>query len=86
MPPNVKKKALEVGPNMVAACVAHRRRREVAFGTDSAVEARENAREFALMTQSGYAPRYDSRRNGLGRCAQPARREIGTLAPARPPT
>jgi imidazolonepropionase-like amidohydrolase len=58
MPANVKKKALEVGPNMIAAA---RRAREggvkVAFGTDSAVSPHgENAREFALMIQAGFTP------------------------------
>jgi imidazolonepropionase-like amidohydrolase len=58
MPPNVKKKAAEVGPNMIAAL---RRAREggvkVAFGTDSGVSPHgENAREFALMIQAGFTP------------------------------
>lgn len=58
MPPAVKKKASEVGPNMIAAL---RRAREggvkVAFGTDSGVSRHgDNAREFALMTQAGFTP------------------------------
>lgn len=58
MPANVKKKALEVGPNMIAAL---RRAREggvkVAFGTDSGVSVHgQNAREFALMIQAGFTP------------------------------
>jgi imidazolonepropionase-like amidohydrolase len=58
MPANVKKKALEVGPNMIAAA---RRAREAgvkfAFGTDSAVSPHgQNAREFALMIQAGFTP------------------------------
>jgi imidazolonepropionase-like amidohydrolase len=58
MPANVKKKALEVGPNLIAAA---RRAREggvkVAFGTDSGVSPHgQNAREFALMIQAGFTP------------------------------
>lgn len=58
MPANVKKKALEVGPNMIAAARrAHEAGVKVAFGTDSAVSPHgQNAREFALMAQAGFTP------------------------------
>jgi imidazolonepropionase-like amidohydrolase len=54
----VRRKALQVGPNMVAAA---RRAREAgikfAFGTDSAVSHHgENAREFALLIKAGFTP------------------------------
>ena len=58
MPANVKKKALEVGPNMIAAARrAHEAGVKFAFGTDSAASPHgENAREFALMNQAGFTP------------------------------
>jgi imidazolonepropionase-like amidohydrolase len=54
----VRRKALQVGPNMVAAA---RRAREAgvkfAFGTDSAVSRHgENAKEFALLIKAGFTP------------------------------
>jgi imidazolonepropionase-like amidohydrolase len=58
MPANVKKKALEVGPNMVAAARrAHEAGVKFAFGSDTAVSPHgENAREFALMIEAGFTP------------------------------
>lgn len=86
MPPNVKKKALEVGPNMVAAL---RRAREggvkVAFGTDSGVSAHgQNALEFALMIQSGYSP-LDAIRSATvwGAAHNKIADQVGTLTPGK---
>jgi len=86
MPPNVKKKALEVGSNMVAAL---RRAREggvkVAFGTDSGVSAHgQNALEFALMTQSGYSP-LDAIRSATvwGAAHNKIADQVGTLTPGK---
>ena len=83
MPANVKKKALEVGPNMIAAA---RRAREggvkVAFGTDSAVSPHgQNAREFALMAQAGFTP-LDAIRSATiwGAAHNRISDEVGTLA------
>ena len=83
MPANVKKKALEVGPNMVAAA---RRAREggvrVAFGTDSGVsEHGQNAREFALMIKAGFTP-LDAIRAATvwGAAHNRISDEVGTLA------
>ncbi len=83
MPANVKKKALEVGPNMIAAA---RRAREggvrVAFGTDSGVSAHgQNAREFALMIQAGFTPLDAIRAATVGGAAHNRiSDEVGTLA------
>jgi imidazolonepropionase-like amidohydrolase len=83
MPPNVKKKALEVGPNMIAAL---RRAREggvkIAFGTDSGVSRHgDNAREFALMTQSGWSPLDTIRAATVwGAAHNRLSNEIGTLS------
>lgn len=83
MPANVKKKALEVGPNMIAAL---RRAREggvkIAFGTDSGVSKHgDNAREFALMTQAGFSP-LDAIRAATvwGAAHNRITDEVGTLA------
>lgn len=58
MPPNVKEKARQVGPLMVAA--ANRARQagvKFAFGTDSGVSRHgDNANEFALMVKAGFSP------------------------------
>ncbi|WP_161816238.1 metal-dependent hydrolase family protein [Steroidobacter agaridevorans] len=86
MPPNVKKKALEVGPNMISAL---RRAREagvkVAFGTDSGVsEHGINAREFALMVQAGYSP-LDAIRSATiwGAAHNRMSEQIGAIAPGK---
>lgn len=86
MPPNVKKKALEVGPNMVAAL---RRAREagvkVAFGTDSGVSPHgQNAREFALMIQAGFSP-LDAIRSATvwGAAHNRLSDQIGALTPGK---
>jgi len=86
MPPNVKKKALEVGPNMIDAL---RRAREggvkVAFGTDSGVSRHgDNAREFALMTQAGFTP-LDAIRSATvwGAAHNKLADQIGSLQPGK---
>jgi imidazolonepropionase-like amidohydrolase len=84
MPQNVKKKALEVGPNMISAL---RRAREagvkVAFGTDSGVsEHGVNAQEFSLMVQAGFSP-LDAIRSATvwGAAHNRLSDEIGGIAP-----
>jgi imidazolonepropionase-like amidohydrolase len=86
MPANVKKKALEVGPNMIAAL---RRAREggvkVAFGTDSGVSPHgQNAREFALMIEAGFTP-LDAIRAATvwGAAHNRLSDQIGTLLPGK---
>ena len=86
MPENVKVKARQVGPNMVAAL---RRAREggvkVAFGTDSAVSPHgQNAREFSLMLQSGYSP-LDAIRSATvwGAAHNRLSDQVGSLAPGK---
>jgi imidazolonepropionase-like amidohydrolase len=84
MPPNVKKKALEVGPNMIAAARrAHEAGVKFAFGTDSAASPHgENAREFALMIQAGFTP-LDAIRAATvwGAAHNRIADEVGSLAP-----
>lgn len=86
MPPNVKKKALEVGPNMVAALSRAREGGvKVAFGTDSGVSAHgQNALEFALMIQSGYSP-LDAIRSATvwGAAHNKIADQVGTLTPGK---
>jgi len=55
MPPAIRNKALEVGPNILGTLArAHKAGIRIAFGTDTAVSPHgENAREFALMTKAG---------------------------------
>jgi imidazolonepropionase-like amidohydrolase len=58
MTPNVKAKALQVGPNMIdMARRAHAAGVKMAFGTDSGVSVHGvNAREFALLAKAGFTP------------------------------
>lgn len=58
MPPAVKAKALQVGPNMLAmARRAHEAGVKIAFGTDSGVSHHGlNAREFSLLVKAGLTP------------------------------
>jgi imidazolonepropionase-like amidohydrolase len=58
MPPAVKAKALQVGPNMIAmARRAHEGGVKIAFGTDSGVSHHGiNAREFSLLVKAGLSP------------------------------
>ncbi len=86
MPENVRKKAAEVGPNMISMA---RRAREggvkVAFGTDSGVSVHgENAREFGLMISAGFSP-LDAIRSATvwGAAHNRLADEIGTLAPGK---
>lgn len=55
MPPAIREKALEVGPQIVGTLErAHKAGIRIAFGTDTAVSPHgENAREFALMVKAG---------------------------------
>jgi imidazolonepropionase-like amidohydrolase len=84
LPANVRRKALEVAPHMIAAV---RRAREagvnVAFGTDSGVSPHgENAREFPLMIQAGFTP-LDAIRSATvwGAAHNRLQDEIGALLP-----
>ena len=56
--PVTAKKALEVGPKMIAATRrAHAQGVKIAFGTDASVSPHgENAREFALLVEAGLTP------------------------------
>jgi imidazolonepropionase-like amidohydrolase len=58
MTPNVKAKALQVGPNMIGMLHrAHAAGVKIAFGTDTGVSHHgDNAREFALMVEAGLTP------------------------------
>ncbi len=58
LPPPSRKKALEVGPQMIAMLrMAHDGGVNVAFGTDSGVSSHgDNAREFGLMIEAGFTP------------------------------
>lgn len=58
MPDAVRKKALEVGPQILQTLSrAHEAGIRIAFGTDSGVSPHgQNAREFSLMTEAGLSP------------------------------
>jgi len=86
MPENVRKKAREVGPKMIAAARrAHEGGVKFAFGTDSGVSNHgDNAREFALMIQSGFTPLDAIRAATVGGAAHNRlSEEIGSLAPGK---
>ena len=59
-PPQVARKALEVGPKILAtAGKAYKAGVKIAFGTDAGVYPHgENAQEFVYMTQAGIPPMY----------------------------
>lgn len=82
----VRKKALEVGPKMVAAAKrAHDAGVKFAFGTDSAVSRHgENAKEFALLIKAGFTP-LDAIRTATVWGAEHLRMsdEVGSLAPGK---
>lgn len=86
MPANVRKKARDVGPNMIAA--ASRAREggvKIAFGTDSGVSAHgQNAKEFALMIKAGFTP-LDAIRAATvwGAAHSRLAAEIGSLMPGK---
>jgi imidazolonepropionase-like amidohydrolase len=58
MPPAIREKALEVGPQILGTLRrGHEAGLRIAFGTDTAVSPHgENAREFALMAEAGMSP------------------------------
>lgn len=58
MPPAIREKALQVGPQIVETLRrGHEAGLRIAFGTDTAVSPHgENAREFALMVKAGMSP------------------------------
>lgn len=58
MPPAIREKALQVGPQIVGTLErAHKAGIKIVFGTDTAVSPHgENAREFALMVKAGMSP------------------------------
>jgi imidazolonepropionase-like amidohydrolase len=86
MPEKIRRKALEVGPNMVAAARrAHDAGVKVAFGTDSGVSIHgQNAREFALMIEAGFTP-LDAIRSATvwGAAHNRLSDQIGALAPGK---
>jgi len=58
MPPAIRKKALEVGPQIVKTLAkSYKAGVKIAFGTDTGVSPHgQNAREFALMVKAGMSP------------------------------
>ena len=58
MPPAIRKKALEVGPQIVQTLAkSYKAGVKIAFGTDTGVSPHgQNAREFALMVKAGMSP------------------------------
>jgi imidazolonepropionase-like amidohydrolase len=86
MPANVKAKALEVGPRMVAAASRARTAGvKFAFGTDSGVSPHgQNAKEFALMIQAGFTP-LDAIRSATvwGAAHNRISDQAGSLAPGK---
>ena len=84
--PEVKAKALLVGPKMLAmGRRAHDGGVKVAFGTDSGVSRHgDNAREFALMVEAGFTP-LEAIQAATTRGAEHLRlsAEIGSLAPGK---
>ncbi len=86
MTPNVKAKALQVGPNMIAmGHRAHDGGVRVAFGTDSGVSHHgDNAREFALMVKAGFSP-IEAIQSATVIAAEQLRlsNQVGSLAPGK---
>ena len=84
--PEVKAKALAVGPKMLAmGRRAHDGGIKVAFGTDSGVSHHgDNAREFALMVQAGFTP-LEAIQSATNRGAEHLRLSdrIGSLVPGK---
>ncbi|MGH8237740.1 MAG: amidohydrolase family protein [Steroidobacteraceae bacterium] len=82
----IRAKALQVGPNMIAATKrAHAAGVKIAFGTDSAVSPHgENAREFALLIKAGLTPVEAIRTATTAGAAHIGlSAEIGSLAPGK---
>lgn len=86
MPANVKKKALAVGGDMIAAASRARQAGvKFAFGSDTAVSPHgENAREFALMIKAGFTP-LDAIRSATvwGAAHNRLADDIGALSPSK---
>lgn len=85
MPPAVRAKARGIGSIMIAAL---RRAREggvrIAFGTDSAVSPHgENAHEFALMAEAGFAPLDAIRAATVWAAAHLGIDDVGSIAPGK---
>jgi imidazolonepropionase-like amidohydrolase len=86
MLPAIREKALQAAPNLMASLRrAHGAGVRIAFGTDSGVSAHgNNAREFALMVQSGLS-RLEAIQSATSNAAAHVGMadEIGTIAPGR---
>lgn len=86
MPPAVKQKAVQVGPQMIEMLRrASQAGVKVAFGTDSGVSAHgNNALEFALMVQAGMTP-LDAIRSATvwGAAHNRLSEQVGSLAPGK---
>ena len=83
--PEVKAKALQVGPLMQAmGRRAHDGGVKVAFGTDSGVSRHgDNAREFALMVSAGFTPLEAIRAATTRGAEHLCQTDIGSLAPGK---
>jgi imidazolonepropionase-like amidohydrolase len=83
--PEVKAKALQVGPLMQAmGRRAHEGGVKVAFGTDSGVSHHgDNAREFVLMVAAGFTPAEAIRAATVTAAENLRLTDVGSLAPGK---